>query len=354
MEIHCSTWASQKCRRRRIFTTRPPLMRLAPTVSRILAQGTYAVRQIVPAVLSATPATEREHVVTIAAAENRPGVNFADVYRPNEIHGTQFDDANGNHLRDLGEAGTGGVTIFVDLDRDNSLDAGEPTTVTLADGSYSFTNLSPGAYVIREVVSAGYTQTSPTTVGGILWPTGVSNPAVGNVSPLDITTSLAIGRIASPNGQSHAAHDGALTNLVDVFLLFDDTGSFVNNSPIVRAAFPDIIAQLQASLPGIDLGFGVGRLEEYGNFASEYSTGRPFVSESADRGRQHLGLYDRDSGGAQSHHARLRWRSARDRHRGPVPTRHRTWASTATTTAPCSGQRGGGAGVDATQSRRQR
>jgi hypothetical protein len=242
-----------------------------------LAQGIYAVRQIVPAVLSATPATEREHVVTIAAAENHPGVNFADVYRRNEIHGTQFDDANGNHLRDLGEAGTGGVTIFVDLDRDNSLDAGEPTTVTLADGSYSFTNMSPGAYVIREVVSPGYTQTSPTTVGGILWPTGVSNPAVGNVSPLEITTSLAMGETHRQTVSLTLPTTGALTNLVDVFLLFDDTGSFVRNSPIVRAAFPDIIAQLQALLTGIDLGFGVGRLEEYGNFASEYSTGRPFV-----------------------------------------------------------------------------
>src|SRR6185436_14958323 len=50
-----------------------------------------------------------------------------------------------------------------------------------------------------------------------------------------------------------------------------------NNSPIVRAAFPTIISQLQAALPGIDLGFGVGRFEEYANFASEYATGRPFV-----------------------------------------------------------------------------
>ena len=35
--------------------------------------------------------------------------------------------------------------------------------------------------------------------------------------------------------------------------------------------------QLQAALPGTDLGFGVGRFEEYGNFAAEYATGRPFV-----------------------------------------------------------------------------
>jgi len=242
-----------------------------------LGQGTYPVRLVVPAVLDATPATEREHSVTITSAENRSGVNFAAVYRPNEIHGTQFDDANGNHIRDAGEAGMGGVTIFVDLDRDNSLDAGEPTSITLEDGSYSFTDLSPGAYVVREVVSAGHTQTSPTTLGGTLWPAGFSNLAVGNVSPTDISASLAIGESFHQTVSITLPNTGALTNLVDVFLLFDDTGSFVHNSPIVRAAFPDIIAQLQASLPGIDLGFGVGRLEEYGNFASEYATGRPFI-----------------------------------------------------------------------------
>jgi hypothetical protein len=58
-----------------------------------------------------------------------------------------------------------------------------------------------------------------------------------------------------------------------VFLLFDDTGRFVNNSPIVRSAFPSIITQLQSGIPGIDLGFGAGRFEEDGNFAAEYSAG---------------------------------------------------------------------------------
>ncbi len=242
-----------------------------------LAQGTYTVRAVLPAVLDATPAGEREHVVAIAQAENRSGVDFAAVFRPNEIHGTQYEDANGNHLRDPGEAGIGGVTIFIDLNRNDSLDPDEPTTVTAPDGSYSFTDMSPGAYVVREIVSPGYTQTSPDTVGGILWPSGVSNAAVGNVSPTEITTSLAEGESYLQSVSITLPVAGALTNLVDVFLLFDDTGSFVNNSPIVRAAFPDIISQLQTSLTGIDLGFGVGRFEEYGNFASEYSTGRPFV-----------------------------------------------------------------------------
>lgn len=242
-----------------------------------LASGTYTVRQVVPTTLSATPESQRTHAATITAAVGQNGVDFADVYRANEIHGVKFDDANSNHVRDAGEAGVAGATIYIDLNRNNIQDASEPSTVTLADGSYSFTNLSPGAYVVREVASAGYSRTTPTTVGGILWPAGVSNPAVGNVSPTSITTSLATGGSYRQSVSLTLPNTGALTNLVDVFLLFDDTGSFVNNSPIVRAAFPDIISQLQTSLPGIDLGFGVGRLEEYANFAWEYDSGRPFI-----------------------------------------------------------------------------
>ena len=242
-----------------------------------LAQGTYKVRTIVPELLSATPAAELTHTVSMVGAENRTNVNTAAVYRPTEIRGVKFEDVDGDHLRDAGEPTIPNATIFVDLNRNNLLDSGEPTTQTSIDGSYLFTGLPSGAYVIREVVSSGYSQTSPTTVGGILWPAGTSNSAVGNVTPTSITASLANGEKYTGNVSITLPNTGALTNLVDVFLLFDDTGSFVNNSPIVRAAFPDIISQLNTSLPGINLGFGVGRFEEYANFASEYSTGRPFI-----------------------------------------------------------------------------
>ncbi|MCA9169716.1 MAG: tandem-95 repeat protein, partial [Planctomycetales bacterium] len=242
-----------------------------------LASGTYAVRQEVPAQLSATPAGELEHVVTVVGSQTLANVDFADVYRANEIHGVKFDDINENGVQDMDEPGIAGTTVFIDLDRDDLLDIDEPQTTTLSDGSYEFLDLSPGAYVVREVLESGHSRTTPTTVGGILWPTGVSNAAVGNVDPNSITTSLAEGESYRRNVSITLPNSGGLTNMVDVFLLFDDTGSFVNNSPIVRGAFPTIMSQLQASLPGIDLGFGVGRFEEYGNFAAEYSTGRPFV-----------------------------------------------------------------------------
>lgn len=242
-----------------------------------LAKGTYFVREILPEDQTPTPETEVEHAVTVSGAEDKSDVDCGNVYRPNEIHGVKFDDLDADHVRDLGEPGLGGVSIYIDLDRDNVFDATEPTTVTAADGSYAFKDLTPGAYVVREIVQAGYTQTYPTTVGGILQPAGVSNPAVGNVTPGSINISLADGETHRQTVSLTLPDTGALTNMVDVFLLFDDTGSFTGNSPLVRAAFPEIIASLQASLPGIDLGFGVGRLEEYANFAGEYATGRPFI-----------------------------------------------------------------------------
>src|SRR5205814_2107303 len=143
---------------------------------------------------------------------------------------------------------------------------------------YSFTTgLGPGSYVVREMPYVGDGTTYPTTLGGILLPGGTSNPAVGNVTPGSITTSLAEGQTETDHVSLTLPASGSLTNMVDVFLLFDDTGSFTGNSPIVRAAFPQIISQLQAALPGADLGFGVGRFEEYANFASEFPTGRPFI-----------------------------------------------------------------------------
>lgn len=254
-----------------------------PTVNEVgtysfshLARGTYHVREIVPAELDATPTAARELTVSVGPA-GKADANFANVYRANEIRGFVFDDTDADHVRDPGEHNRSGVSIYIDMNRDDVYDAGEPLTVSGDDGSYAFLGLTPGAYVVRELSGAAGPHTYPTTGGGTLWPTGTSHAAVGNVTPSEITTSLTNGQSYTQTVSLTLPNNGGITNLVDVFLLFDDTGSFTANSPIVRAAFPTIISQLQAAMPGVDLGFGVGRFEEYGSFAAESATGRPFI-----------------------------------------------------------------------------
>ena len=53
------------------------------------------------------------------------------------------------------------VTVYLDLNQNGSLDPGEPTQVTDANGQYKFTKLEAGSYVVREVVPSGYRQTFP-------------------------------------------------------------------------------------------------------------------------------------------------------------------------------------------------
>ncbi|MFM6080114.1 MAG: S8 family serine peptidase, partial [Dolichospermum sp.] len=79
------------------------------------------------------------------------------------IQGSKWNDVNANGIWDEGEKALGGWTIYIDSVTNGQLDPWELSTVTNADGKYSFTNLGPGEYAIREVNQTGWSQTSPTT-----------------------------------------------------------------------------------------------------------------------------------------------------------------------------------------------
>ena len=76
------------------------------------------------------------------------------------IGGLKFNDLNGNGVRDLGELGLAGVTIFLDANLNGTLDLGELFTTTDVNGNYTFANLGPGTYRVLEVQPVGSTQTT--------------------------------------------------------------------------------------------------------------------------------------------------------------------------------------------------
>ena len=61
-----------------------------------------------------------------------------------------WSDADNDGMQDLGESGIGGVTLrlLADNDRDGMYSDVVATTTTADDGSYMFTNLTPGSYVV--------------------------------------------------------------------------------------------------------------------------------------------------------------------------------------------------------------
>ncbi len=77
------------------------------------------------------------------------------------ISGAVFNDLNANGLKDTGESGQSGWTVYLDADGNGQLGTGEITATTAADGSYSFSELAPGTYTVAEVLQLGWRQTSP-------------------------------------------------------------------------------------------------------------------------------------------------------------------------------------------------
>ena len=113
---------------------------------------------------------DAHRVVFTAPPEGKSalGLDFLNTRRP-QVSGIKFNDLDADGLRDLGEPGLGGFTIYHDEDNDLVFDAGEVSTVTAADGTYEL-NLPPGTpdlarlYRIREVDQDRWRQTFP--VGG--------------------------------------------------------------------------------------------------------------------------------------------------------------------------------------------
>ena len=77
------------------------------------------------------------------------------------ISGMKFNDLNGNGLRDTGDGGVQGWTIFLDANTNGVLDGAEVSTLTDALGNYRFADLLPGSYVVSEVQRDGWVQTKP-------------------------------------------------------------------------------------------------------------------------------------------------------------------------------------------------
>jgi Calx-beta domain/SdrD B-like domain len=77
------------------------------------------------------------------------------------IQGRVFNDLNADGVGQAEEPGRGGVTVYLDLNRNGQLDSGEPTATTAADGTYQFIGLAAGNYQVRQLGQAGWSQTLP-------------------------------------------------------------------------------------------------------------------------------------------------------------------------------------------------
>ena len=84
------------------------------------------------------------------------------------VAGYKWNDLNGNGMWDAGEPGLAGWTIEIYNRTGSQIETLRATTVTDANGYYSFTGLvytpaSQGMYAVREIVQPGWIKTRPAT-----------------------------------------------------------------------------------------------------------------------------------------------------------------------------------------------
>ncbi len=99
--------------------------------------------------------------INVTSNANINNVNFGNVFFVGSISGIKYNDLNANSIRDATDPPLANWQIYLDLNGNNSLDPGEPNTITNPEGNYTFGNVSPGRYLVREVQQPGWVQTTP-------------------------------------------------------------------------------------------------------------------------------------------------------------------------------------------------
>ena len=122
-----------------------------------LGPGTYTIREVEPAGWMRTSVNPA--AITASSGSNVAGVRFGN-FKLISINGFKYNDLGGNGILKPGDPGLAGVTIFMDLYNNGILEPADPRTTTNANGYFSFPNVGPGTYTIREVEPAGWMQTS--------------------------------------------------------------------------------------------------------------------------------------------------------------------------------------------------
>jgi uncharacterized repeat protein (TIGR03803 family) len=106
------------------------------------------------------------------------------------ISGTVFRDYNGNGSQDSGEPGLAGQIVYLDLNFDGAFDPGDPSTITDANGAYSFTGLTPAAYDVRQWAAGGVLTSKPSVGSYSL--VVMSGSDFSNENFADVLTSIAV------------------------------------------------------------------------------------------------------------------------------------------------------------------
>ncbi len=214
-----------------------------------LAAGTYRVRESPQAGLLLT--TPNPAPITLVAGQVVAGVDFGD-FRLISISGTKFQDMNGNGVRNIGDPALPGITVFLDANNNGVLDVGETRTVTDVNGNFSFLNLGPGTYRVRESLPAGVAQTT-TNPANIVASSGTNVSAIAFGDFLLVSISGNKFQDTNGNGTRDPGEPG-----LQGFVIFLDA----NNNGVLDAGERNTTTDASGNYTIANLAIGTYRVRE--------------------------------------------------------------------------------------------
>ena len=114
--------------------------------------GAYIVTQILPArTIQVSPGNGRGILISVTDGGTLSAENFVDT---TVVNGTVSGAVTGAPTG-------GGETIYLDANNNSRLDPSELSTTTGTDGTYVFSDVPAGNYVVRQLLSGNYSQVSP-------------------------------------------------------------------------------------------------------------------------------------------------------------------------------------------------
>ena len=156
--------------------------------------GQAVIRQVVPSGQYQTRPTDgAASRITVLGGQAVGGLLFGtatpDVSNPpppttpvtGTLGGKLWDDRDRDGKQDKGEPNLKGRRVYLDTDNDGTRDADELIVQSDSSGSYRFLSVEAGTYVIRQILPAGWTQTSPKSNAARMATIGTAGQSIVNL-----------------------------------------------------------------------------------------------------------------------------------------------------------------------------
>lgn len=200
------------------------------------------------------------------------------------VTGTLFDDLNGNGKQDPGEAGIAGQVVYIDLNNDGFLEAGEPSAITNSSGVYTIANAPAGIFSVSEIVPSGFRVAAPASGAyNVLLNAGQT---LSNLNFANTQLALISGTVfvdANNNGKLDASESGRANQIVYLDL---------NNDGVQQATEPAAVTDLTGTFAfTVNAGSYVVRLQSFPTFTITTPAGGMYNVTVGEGGADSSGLF---------------------------------------------------------------